>query len=166
MIVDFDQLPDHARIWVYTATQKLSPQEQEKIKSLTDQFLENWMAHGEVLHAGCTLLHDRFLVIGVDESVHAVSGCSIDASVRTVKEVEQLTGITFSDRSLIPFLEDDGIRLVAFGKLKEALEDHQWTAASITFNPSVSTKRELKDSWLVPAARSWLSRYLSMTQPT
>lgn len=166
MIVDFNQLPDHARVWVYPASRELTAADQAKIITLTNRFLVTWMAHGQVLHAGCAVFHDRFLVIGVDESVNAASGCSIDASVRTVKEVEKLTGIIFSDRSQVPFLHDQTISLIPYGELKRALAAGQWSSTSTTFDPSVINKKELSEKWLTPAEKSWLRKYLATTQQT
>lgn len=166
MIVDFDQLPDHARVWVYPASRELTQSDQAKIKTLTNRFLETWMAHGQILHAGCALFHNRFLVIGVDESVNAASGCSIDASVRTVKEVEKLTGIIFSDRSQVPFLYNKSISMIPYGELKKALAEGKWSSATVTFDPSVINKRDLNEKWMTPAVKSWLKKYLAVTQET
>ena len=89
MYVPFDQLPDEARIWIYPSNRKMSDEEVEQIKALMADFLQQWTAHGQNLNAGFELPHNRFIVIGLDQSNAAASGCSIDASVHFIQEIEK-----------------------------------------------------------------------------
>ncbi|RYF58255.1 MAG: hypothetical protein EOO39_34485, partial [Cytophagaceae bacterium] len=84
MYVDFDKLPDTARVWVYQADRPLSDGEVNTISESLQQALNQWAAHGQPLLASAQVIENRFVVIGVDESYTLPSGCSIDASVRTV----------------------------------------------------------------------------------
>ena len=65
MIVEFENLPDDSRIWIYQSSRKLSDQEVEIILPRLTQFLEQWTAHGTDLEAGFEIKYNRFIVIGL-----------------------------------------------------------------------------------------------------
>ena len=50
--VDFDQLPDDARLWIFTAERSLSDAEQAQLLSEVDRFVGQWGAHDVPLTAG------------------------------------------------------------------------------------------------------------------
>ena len=52
MFVPFNQLPDHARVWIYPSSRSFSNQELAIIREKAKAFLEQWTAHGAELQAG------------------------------------------------------------------------------------------------------------------
>ena len=82
-------MPDTARLWIYQAERKLTPNELKFVEDSTSKFLEAWTAHGNELRASHKLSHDQFLVIALDEGAGGASGCSIDASVNHVRRLEK-----------------------------------------------------------------------------
>ncbi|HKJ01059.1 MAG TPA: hypothetical protein VJ997_01355, partial [Longimicrobiales bacterium] len=74
--IDFDDLPDHSRIWVFPASRALSADEAARLLAEVDGFLAAWAAHGHPLRSGRRLVDHHFLVVGVDEDAEAPSGCS------------------------------------------------------------------------------------------
>ena len=104
----FDALPGSARLWIFATDRPLNPQEQERLLVGIDRFLDEWTAHRAHLTAACDLKHDRFLMVGVDESVAGASGCSIDALVREITRFEQELGVTLADRGPVLFREGKG----------------------------------------------------------
>ena len=89
MYVPFEEIPDHARVWIYQANRPLSDTETQQAQQWGRQFVEQWAAHGQGLRASVTVLHHHFLVIALDEQHHAASGCSIDSSVGFVRILEE-----------------------------------------------------------------------------
>ena len=73
-MISFEQLPDNARLWAFVSGTELSEQEQELIQQRVGEFLGGWAAHGAPLTAGLTLLHNRFLLVGVNQDMTAPSG--------------------------------------------------------------------------------------------
>ncbi|MFC7666552.1 hypothetical protein ACFQT0_03260 [Hymenobacter humi] len=67
------------------------------------RFAEDWTSHGSTLHASAEFLHQQFLVIGLDENLAGASGCSIDASVRFVAQLEKQLNVELLDKSLLAF---------------------------------------------------------------
>mgnify|MGYP005752497171 CR=1 FL=1 len=159
MYIPFDELPPQARLWIYQASRPLTEAEQTEIKPLLQRFATEWSSHGKGLQASASLLHDRFLVLANNESATAASGCSIDASVRFVKELEERFGISFFDRSQLAFLKEGEVETVAMSDLKNKVAAGDINESTLYFDTLVNNYGELQQAWPKPAGASWLSRY-------
>ena len=159
MYIPFDELPQHARLWVYQANRSLTAQEQAEIKPLLERFATEWSSHGKGLQASASLLHDRFLVIGNNESEAAASGCSIDASVKFVRELEERFGVSFFDRTQLAFLENEEIVTVPMSEIKSKVASGDIKQDTLYFDTLINNYGELQQAWPKPAGSSWLSRY-------
>jgi len=91
-------LPDSSRVWVYAASRPLTKDDKAIAENLLNRFISQWATHGSAMTAGACVLFDRFLVIAADEQKMAASGCSIDSSVRVIKEIGQTISVDFFDR--------------------------------------------------------------------
>jgi hypothetical protein len=152
-------LPDSARVWVYQASKPFSKEQHQILSTALSTFLQQWTAHGKSLSAGFDLLYDHFIAIGLDESQSGASGCSIDALFRAIQREGATTGIDFFNRELTAFKINDKVSLVPKQQLKEKL--NELGPGAVVFNNLISTKEEFKNSWLVPAASTWLKRYIA-----
>ena len=52
MFVSFYELPDSSRIWIYQCNRELTEKEISEIKKLAENFVGEWTAHQQTLHAG------------------------------------------------------------------------------------------------------------------
>lgn len=159
MLVDFEQLPLSARIWVYQANRTLNQEQTSAIKQEWEQFLKTWKAHEQDLRAAVKCFYNRFWVVGVDESFHPPSGCSIDKQVHFVKFLEQKYQISLLDRSQIAFLHQEQIFTIPFQELEKAIQVGKITAEMQIFNNSITQKQDLEKNWLTSVENSWLKRY-------
>ena len=89
MLVPFQDLPANSRLWIYQSDRKFSEDELLKLQEALNSFLNDWTAHGASLNAGFEIKYDRFIVIGLDQSASAASGCSIDSQVRFIQQIEK-----------------------------------------------------------------------------
>lgn len=160
MYVPFDSISPSSRIWVYQSSRKFTPEESEMIAAHLDSFTRGWAAHGQGLKTSFLIPYDHFIILAADESHYGASGCSIDSSVRAIKEIEQQLGLDLFDRNLVAFKDADAIRLVRLQDLKQKYMEGIWSEASLTFNNLVSEKGQLETSWVVPAGNTWLKRYV------
>ena len=78
MHVPFEKQPKSARVWIYQADRALKYQESRFIEKNAKAFCEQWAAHGVALKSSFKILHNRFLILAVDEQANMASGCSID----------------------------------------------------------------------------------------
>lgn len=159
MQIPFDQMPKNARVWIYQADRVLSAQEQETINTTGNQFLAQWAAHGSDLKSAMNLLHDTFLIVAVDEGIHAASGCSIDSSVNFVKQLGEDLKINWFDRTKVAFIYEDEVFMESINNLKQTISAGKITQNTLTFNNLVQNVGEFDEKWLLPANETWLKRY-------
>lgn len=160
MFVPVDTLPADSRIWIYQSTRAFSDAEKNYLESTLSGFCSEWVAHGNPIRSSFEIRYDHFIILYADENFNATSGCSIDSSVRVIKEISQKTGIDLFQRTTIAFLSDGKVSLYKTTDLKHFFEKGMWDEETITFNNLIQSKDELKTGWLVPAGNTWLKRYL------
>ena len=157
----FPDLPDTARLWTFGVSRPLEPREEDRLLSAVDAFLDEWKAHGLPLAAAREWLYDRFLLVGVDDAVTPPSGCSIDALVRTLGEIEQELGLEIVGSAPIWYWKDGELRRVSRARFREEAAGGAVTADTVVFDPSVTRVGELRaGKWELPVERSWHRSYL------
>jgi hypothetical protein len=164
MYVAFDQLPPETRVWIYQASRPLTAPEIMSVLPDLARFAEEWTSHGRTLHASAEFLHQHFLVIGLDERIAGASGCSIDASVRFVAQLEQQLGVELLEKSRLAFLHNGAVQLLQRGELKAAVAGGTVNPDTFYFNNTIATKAELDTRWPQPAGQTWLARYFGQEE--
>ncbi len=154
-------LPDHARVWVYKTARDLSHAEQNLVRDRGTAFTSTWAAHGAPLDAAVEVLHDRFVVVAVDEEQAMASGCSIDKSVGFIKQLEHDLNLMLTDRMVVVYEGKNGVSSCRLQDLPELLKDGTLTADTIVFDDLVPTVGELRARLRVPLRSTWLERYLA-----
>jgi len=155
----FEQLPPSARLWIFPAECPLSVEEERKLLSRVDAFLERWEAHGAPLTAGRDWRERRFLLVAVDESSAPPSGCSIDSMTRVLKEVGEEWGISFLDHSPVWFRVDGEVRRATRGEFKALVGEGRVDLDTPVFDNSITRLFQLRrGEWERPAGRSWHRR--------
>ena len=160
MFVPFESLTPSSRIWIFQSNRPFSSEELKTADQKLRAFTEEWAAHGVPLKTSYKIEFNHFIILAADESHHIASGCSIDSSVRVMKDLEAALDVDLFDRNLVAFKADDGIALVSVQELKQKFRDGILKAESFTFNNLVGTKGEFDNAWIAPAATTWLRRYI------
>jgi len=160
MFTPFESLPPHSRLWIYQGDRKFTTTEKDTISSRLKAFVEEWSAHGQPMQASFDIRYDQFILLAADENVCMASGCSIDSSVAAIKEAGSAVGVNLFDRSKVAFRIQDETLLIPLSELSEKYTGGSWTEHSLVFNNLVPRKADLENQWLVPAAATWLRRYV------
>ena len=160
MIVDFKDLPDSSRVWIFQANRSFSEDELEQIQPMVLTFLEDWTAHGQILKAGFEIRYNRFIVLGLDESQASASGCSIDASVRFIQSLEKEYNVDLLDKMNVSFKSGEFVAYKPLLDFKKMVKQKAVSPQTIVFNNLVNTKAEYKELWEVPITESWHNRLL------
>ncbi|MBC6700331.1 hypothetical protein [Hymenobacter sp. BT190] len=159
MYVSFDQLPASARIWIYQANRPFTANEIADLQPALCRFADEWTSHGRALAASADVLHQQFLIVGLDEAVADASGCSIDASVRFVRSIEDGLGVSLLEKSRMAFLVGGQIQLLSRPQLRDAIATGQLTPDTPYFDATIAQKGRLQSSFPAPASQTWLARY-------
>ena len=160
MLVDFDKLPEESRVWIYQANRSFSKEELEEINSRLRTFLEAWTAHGKDLQAGYSFKYKRFIVIGLNQNLNNATGCSIDASVHFIQELERDYKVDLMDKMNVSFKVGEHINIVKLNEFRAFAKSEKINAKTLVFNNMIATKRQLEEQWEVPAEQSWHKKFL------
>jgi len=155
-IVNFAELPDSARVWVYGADNELGKEGAAKLLAATDDFLKGWKAHGVPLTSAREWTDDRFLTIAVDQEREGASGCSIDGLFRTLKALEPELGVKLVTSGLVYFRARDGkIRAVTRDEFTDLATAGDIDGNTEVFDLSVISLGEQRARFRSRAADSW-----------
>ena len=160
MLVNFEELPESARIWIYQSNRPFNEGELAEIKIKLDDFIQEWTAHGSELKAGYEIKYRRFIVIALDQEITTASGCSIDASVRFVQDLEKEYQVDLLDKMNVTYRQGEFIAYKQLLDFKKMVKDRSVSAKTIVFNNLVLNKEEFLNDWEVPLEESWHSRFL------
>lgn len=160
MLVDFKTLPDTARIWIYQSNRSFTADELLSIESQLDEFIGHWTAHGQDLKAGYEIKYKRFLIIGLDQSGQAATGCSIDASVHFIQNLEKEYHVELLDKMNVSYKQGEFVAYKTLLEFKAMAKQKAIGKNTIVFNNLVATKGEYKEHWEVPASESWHARFV------
>lgn len=160
MIVDFKDLPDSSRVWIFQANRSFNEDELEQIQPKILAFLKDWTAHGQALQAAFEIRYNRFIVLGLDESQTSASGCSIDKSVHFIQSLEKEYNVDLLDKMNVSFKSGEFVAHKPLLDFKKMVKQKAVSPQTIVFNNLVNTKAEYKELWEVPITESWHNRLL------
>lgn len=160
MLVPFKELPESARVWIYQANRSFTEEELEEIRSKLAVFIENWTAHGADLKAGYDIQYRRFITIGLDQSITSASGCSIDASVYFIQELEKEYNVDLLDKMNVSYKQGEFVAYKNLMDFKKMVKNKAVSANTVVFNNLVTNKGEYASHWEVPLKDSWHNRFL------
>lgn len=154
----YSELPSSTRVWVYQSNRPFAEQQLPQIKMHIDQFVRSWVSHNRALRAHGEILHNRFIVLMVDESQAGASGCSIDKSVNFLKALQNEYQVDLFDRMIFSYQEGDQIHSVdnlTFAKLysEGAINDE-----TLVVDTLVKDKGAFESGFLKPLGQSWHKR--------
>jgi len=160
MLVEFSTLPEESRVWIYQANRSFTESEQETISEKLNIFLENWTAHGSDLNAGFELKYKRFIIIGLNQNMQSATGCSIDASVHFIQQLEKEYEVDLMDKMNVSYKQGEFIAYKTLTDFRKMAKDKAVSKKTIVFNNLVTNIAEYKENWEVPASESWHNRFL------
>lgn len=159
MLVDFNALPEESRIWIYQSNRKFSEDEISEFENRLSEFLTQWTAHGDSLEAGFEIKYNRFITIGLNQANASASGCSIDASVHFIQQLEKQFQVDLLDKMNVTFYTGEYITHKTLQDFKKMAKSKAISKKTVVFNNLVNTKAEYLENWEVPAEESWHARF-------
>jgi hypothetical protein len=160
MLVEFNSLSETSRVWIYQASRSFSAEELEEVRTGLDQFIKEWTAHGSELAAGYEIRYNRFIVIALDQTNVTASGCSIDASVRFILDLEKKYDIDLLDKMNVSYKQGEFVAYKTLIDFKKMAKNKSVSKNTIVFNNLVTNKLEYQNYWEVPAEESWHGRFM------
>ncbi|MCS7005679.1 MAG: hypothetical protein NZM38_10200 [Cytophagales bacterium] len=161
MLVPIENLPPNSRIWIYQSNRELSETEVAYIKQELRNFLQTWQAHNKPLESSFQVLHNRFILIAVNQEKYAPSGCAIDKCVNLIQQFEKQLNVCLTDRTQVNYWKDNQIMCVNLRDLKETFSNGILQPTTLVFDITLQTLSEFEKSFQNQAQNTWLKKYLS-----
>jgi hypothetical protein len=158
MYIPFEQMPDHARVWIYQANRTLTASEIQLIQQTLETGMHGWEAHGTPLQASFEIRYHQVIAVAVNESVNQASGCSIDASTRWFKELAANLHIDFFNRDLA-IVRGESLELIPIGQIKSQVQAGNIRPTDTLLRPLTDRIVTYRNEWLCPANESYISRH-------
>ena len=159
MRVDFKNMPDDSRIWIYQSDKDLNELEISIINDKSTSFLDSWQAHGKDLECSYSIINKRFIVIAVNENINPIGGCSIDYSLQLINDISDSIQIDLLNRLIVNYKVDNKIASASLNDLKNKIKDGAFSSETIIFNTAINTKGELLTNFEIDIKSSWLSKF-------
>lgn len=161
-VLNISSIPENARVWTYAFSKPLSAIQLEWLEKTTEAFTANWKAHGHQLKAGHLIIDQIFLVLYVDESHQAATGCSIDDSVAFIKQIGDHFKSDLTDKMRIYFRRsrDAGIDFIPFTKCKQIAEAGELEIYQSVFDFSADRWGVWNERFEKPLNQSFLAKWL------
>ena len=151
-----------SRVWIYQSNQVFTPAQVEEIRATLQTFTNDWTAHNQQLKATFEIKYHQFIVLMVDETQAGASGCSIDKSVRLMKELEQKYKVNLFDRFNIAYKAQDEILSVSREAFKELILNGVVNKETIVFNNLVLDYHQYQNNWEVAIKDSWHAKVFQL----
>ncbi|MCC1485353.1 ABC transporter ATPase [Winogradskyella immobilis] len=161
MLVNFDTLPDESRVWIYQASRSFTENEISEIEGKLAEFIEAWTAHGQDLQAGFKIVYKRFVILALNQNLNSATGCSIDASVHFIQNLEKEYNVDLMDKMNVSYKQGEYIAYKPLLDFKKMAKQKAVSKNTIVFNNLVTNIAEFKENWEVPASESWHSRFIN-----
>lgn len=154
---------ENTKLWIYQADRKFTPTEILNISNLLGEFTSTWQAHGQNLSAGFEIRYSLFIILWVDENLANASGCSIDSSVRIIKEIEQKYGVDLFNRFNMAWKEEGKVNVAKRQEFEQMVLEGTIQNETIVFNNMVTSGVDFENKWEVTFSESWHAKVFATT---
>lgn len=154
----YDNLPASTRVWIYQSSRPFTDVELPMIRQYLQQFAIQWVSHNRALRAFADVFHEQFIVLMVDESQAGASGCSIDASVHFLQQLQVKFGMDLFDRMTFAYKEGDKVKTAHRSEFKQLYQAGKISEETLVFDNLVNTKGAFDEKWVKPLGESWHKR--------
>lgn len=151
----FETFSPDTKVWIYQASRELTVEEHTVLMGSLSHFCRDWTAHNNQLKADFDLLYDRFITLVVDESHNTATGCSIDKSVRLLKELGEKFELDFFDKMQIAYMIDYEFQISHFNDLKNLYKKGAIDDETLFFDTNIQTLGDY-ENFVKPLKNHWL----------
>lgn len=160
MLVDYEEISDLGKVWIYPSNRKFYQNEIEEVKKDIKNFLKDWKGDDENINISYRFLHNRFIVIVVDDNNNILTTKDIDESVSFILKLQNKYNIELLDRMNVCFKQGEFIQYKDLKEFKSLLKNRAITKNTIIFDNLISNNHDFKNYWEISIEDSWYNRFL------
>ncbi len=156
MLVDFNQLENSAKVFLYPSNKKFYPELLEEIKNKINDFINKWCENHEI-EAGFEIKYQRFIIIAINQN-KPITTLIIDELVSFIFKLQLAHEIELLDKLNVCFKQGEYVQYKDVKEFKKLIKSKSVNANTIVFDNLINTKEELESDWELPAEDTWYSR--------
>jgi len=160
MIVDYNEISDEAKVWVYPSNRKFYPTEIAEIEQKIKSFVENWKPDDENFKASYQFLYNRFIVFAADLENTTLTNADIDASVSFILELQETYKVDLLDKMNVCFKQGEFVQYKELKDFKKLVKKRAVTGKTIIFDNLITNNHDFKHFWEISIEESWYNRFL------
>ena len=160
MFVDFEEIPEDAKVWVYPSSRKFYPNEIEALEEKVKTFVESWKSDDATFKASFKFLYNRFIILTADDIATELSNADMDAAVSLILNLQETYEVALLDRMNVCFKQGEHVQYKDLKDFKKLLKNKALTGKSIIFDNLVNTKQDFDNYWEITIEESWYNRFL------
>lgn len=147
MYIPYSELSNNNKIWVYISDRPFTEEEDAFVDDKLTQLCDNWDVHGSPLKASYVVVKSQIVVLFSDEVDNQASGCSIDSSVRGMREIGEKLNVDFFNRWNIACEKDNVINVLHVNDFKAKLKSGEMTGEDYVFKNILESKSEFESTF-------------------
>lgn len=160
MFVDYKEISEDAKVWVYPSSRKFYATEIEEIEQKVKSFVQNWKTDDENFIVSYQFLYNRFIVLIVDDEKSPLKNADIDASVAFILELQETYKVALLDKMNVCFKQGEFVQYKELKDFKKLVKNRAVTAKTIIFDNLITNNHDFKNFWEIPIEESWYNRFL------
>ena len=160
MIVNFKQIPDEGKLWIFPSHRKFYPQEIAELKERVEAFLTEWDDQEIAIKCSYSLKYDRFIIITVDDSKNSLSLQAHELLITFIQDLEKKYDIVLMDKINVCYKQGDYVQYKDLKDFRKMIKAKGVSQKTIVFNNMITSKVELKYDWEINIMDSWLGRFI------
>ena len=160
MFVDYTEISEDAKVWIYPSNRKFYPTEIPEIEQKIKTFVENWKKEDENFKVSYQFLYNRFIVLIADDENATITNTDIDASVSFILELQETYKVELLDKMNVCFKQGEFVQYKELKDFKKLVKNRAVTAKTIIFDNLITNNHDFKNFWEIPIEESWYNRFL------
>ncbi|NIJ44418.1 hypothetical protein FHR24_000857 [Wenyingzhuangia heitensis] len=156
MLVDFNELENNAKVFLYPSNKKFHPELLEEINTKVDDFVNQWVSKHEI-DAGYQIKYQRFIIIAINQN-KPITTLIIDELVTFIFKLQLEHEIELLDKLNVCFKQGEYVQYKDVKEFKKLIKNKSVNTNTIVFDNLINTKKELESDWELPAEDTWYSR--------
>ncbi len=153
MQVDYTNLSEEAKVYIYPSSRKFYDKEIENIDKKINTFLDTVFVDYAVNYK---ILYNRFIIIFISEE-KLISIELLDKLAMFIFSLEIDYKITLLDKVNICFKQGEFVQYQEMKRFRELIKKRSVSKKTILFNNLIQNKHEFENHFEVVASESWLS---------
>ena len=154
MVVDYKDLPETSKVYIYPASRKLYPKEVPVVVEKVNRFLDNFPK----IDLFFEIKYDRFLLLFVSD-LTPLSPEENESLISLILSMEKVFDIGLMDKVNVCFKQGEYVQLKEISDFKKLIKNKGVSKKTIVFDNLINTKMEYDCCWEVRANESWISHF-------